>query len=222
MSSNEAILLDCGTGTGDVIYELAARDLPIEFCGIDLSFNILRTAQRRLRTSRECQVIFLNADLGRLPLHSHSVDITVFKLSFHHIETPWVILSELHRVMRLNSMILICDILSPENLVVDEFFYVLNRMREPANFRYRPLSVLKFWLERYGFNEFKVLTTKITLELERWLSGPTYFEPEKTIAWVLSAPKKIKGFFNVRKDKNSESHLIDFQACILAGYRSIL
>jgi ubiquinone/menaquinone biosynthesis C-methylase UbiE len=209
-------LLDCATGTGDVLAELAVVQEFNRLVGIDISSGMLRQAEKRLHDAgQEAELVC--GDLNNMPFASNSLDVFVFKLAFHHLELPWRVMEETTRVIRSPGLIIIADVLSPENVVADEFFYALNRMREPANFRYRPLSVLRFWLQHYGFKEIGIAQTSITLALEAWLKEPTYFEADKTVEWVVSAPAQIKEIFNLRYDSTFKTHLLDFNVAVLSA-----
>jgi SAM-dependent methyltransferase len=86
-------LLDvgCGTGQSRQIY----ADRTSGYCGIDLSFEALSRARRKIPAGRWSQ-----ADATGLPVADGSVEVVAFSSVLHHIPDPAPALREARRVLK--------------------------------------------------------------------------------------------------------------------------
>jgi ubiquinone/menaquinone biosynthesis C-methylase UbiE len=103
-----AVVLDVGTGPGILLVELAARRPDLRLTGIDLSADMITTANRNLRRFGDragAQV----ADVSALPFPDQSYDVIVSSLSLHHWERPEAAVPELARVLRPGGVLHIYD-----------------------------------------------------------------------------------------------------------------
>lgn len=98
---DEVVVVDVGSGPGDLVLDLA-RALPrARIVGVDPSGDMLRHA-RDAATAAGLgdRVEFLEAAAERLPFAAASVDVAVSTLASHHWPDPAAALAELARVLR--------------------------------------------------------------------------------------------------------------------------
>ncbi len=98
-----AIILDVGTGTGDIAAALRRQFPGFRCFGLDMSDSLLRVARNDLDA-------LLAGDARRLPLRDRSVDLVICSQVLHHFETADAeqLIAELDRVSR--GWVLISDL----------------------------------------------------------------------------------------------------------------
>lgn len=105
-------ILDVGCGTG-ALMELMLDRLPGSSCtGLDLSPNMIQTAQKKL--SGRANVLL--GDAQALPFGSSCFDVVVCNDSFHHYPSPGAVLEEIHRVLRPGGVLLLGEPTAPAPL----------------------------------------------------------------------------------------------------------
>ena len=100
-------LLDIGTGTGRMLQLFADRvDRGV---GIDTSRDMLSVARAKLEAdgNRHCHVRY--GDMYRLPMEDASYDVAVIHQVMHYADRPEALISEVARVLRPDSVLLIVD-----------------------------------------------------------------------------------------------------------------
>lgn len=91
----DATVLDVGCGAGFVSNSLSSSGFKVT--GIDLSEESLKVAQL-YDQSRSCKYIY--ADAYSLPFSDHSFDIVVCFDFLEHVEEPYRVIKEIHRVLK--------------------------------------------------------------------------------------------------------------------------
>lgn len=108
------VVLDAGTGSGDIALALARRaarrGVALLVLGLDSHPTVLRVAARHvagapLRSRRAVRLV--RGDALRLPLPDRSVDVAVASLLVHHLEgaDATALLAELRRVSRVGAVV---------------------------------------------------------------------------------------------------------------------
>jgi ubiquinone/menaquinone biosynthesis C-methylase UbiE len=97
-----ASVLDVGTGSGDLVEELARNrnGSALRIVASDVRAEILEVARCRLRSLADVE--FMLADARDIPLPSDSVEVAHASLVLHHLDPPGVVdaLREMRRVAR--------------------------------------------------------------------------------------------------------------------------
>ncbi len=108
------VVLDAGTGSGDIalaLAHLAARErIPLVVLGLDRHPAVLAAAARHLAAAPAglgCAVRLVRGDALRLPLHDGSVDVAFASLVVHHLDgdEAAALLAELCRVSRTGVVV---------------------------------------------------------------------------------------------------------------------
>lgn len=98
-------LLDVGCGPGWFLKDLVKTFQNIEFTGCDLSERMVYHAKNNL--SPKVNVVV--GDAQNLPFPSNSFDIVTSTLAFHHFPQPDKAISEFHRVLKPNGLMIVAD-----------------------------------------------------------------------------------------------------------------
>ena len=93
-----AIVLDVGTGPGQIPEAIAKGCPHLSVVGVDLAPEMIDRA--RQRTVGAARLRFDVADVAALPFADDSVDLVVSTISMHHWDLPEAGLSEIARVLR--------------------------------------------------------------------------------------------------------------------------
>jgi ubiquinone/menaquinone biosynthesis C-methylase UbiE len=104
-----ATVLDIGTGPGVLLVELARMRPDIELIGVDISADMVASAERNLASYGRRATVHVG-DVARLPFADHCVDLVVSSLSLHHWADPAAAVPELARVLRPGGRAFIYDI----------------------------------------------------------------------------------------------------------------
>ncbi len=125
--------LDVGTGNGLIPLLLCGRTEDVACTGVDLSEAMLELAQRHLAASRFTErVRFERGDATRLHFDDGAFDAVFSNTILHHLAEPEPLLAEAWRVLRPGGVLLIRDLLRPEDEQAVEGLVTKHAMDEPA------------------------------------------------------------------------------------------
>ncbi len=114
---NSNVALDIGTGTGEVLKKISLKNKHNTLFGVDLSFNMLKTAKEKINKDN---VLFIKADALNLPFKKNSLDSIYFSLVFRHLPRDEII-KHINEVLKSKGTISILDIGKPENQLIYRF-----------------------------------------------------------------------------------------------------
>ena len=97
-------LLDVGCGTGLLIDHLT-KQKPARYCGVDLSDEMIRMAQKKRIGGAE----FVVGSADKLPYPDESFDIVTCSQSFHHYPYPEEAMREAKRVLKPGGLYILSD-----------------------------------------------------------------------------------------------------------------
>lgn len=98
-------LLDVGCGPGWFLKDLIKTFRNIDFTGCDLSERMVYHAKNNLSP----KVNIVVGDAQNLPFADNSFDIITSTLAFHHFPKPDKAISEFHRVLKPNGVMIVAD-----------------------------------------------------------------------------------------------------------------
>jgi ArsR family transcriptional regulator len=108
MVPEEKTVVEIGLGTGGLLPALAAKSARV--IGVDHSPAMLDEARRRLTGEGVSGVELRLGEMGHLPLPDNSVDCAVVNMVLHHAADPSVVLTEIHRILTPEGMLILADL----------------------------------------------------------------------------------------------------------------
>lgn len=108
--------LDVGTGTALIPLELCRRGIPCRITAIDLAGEMLELARRNVADAGHGESIALEwVDAKSLPYETGRFDVVMSNSIIHHIPEPAAALAEMLRVLRPGGLLLVRDLLRPDD-----------------------------------------------------------------------------------------------------------
>ena len=110
MLSQNASVLDVGTGPGRLLVELARGRRDLRLVGVDPSEDMVRRARHNSRTAGlENRIEFQAVPAESLPFAPGTFDVVLSTLSAHHWADPATAISEQARVLRSGGQLRVYD-----------------------------------------------------------------------------------------------------------------
>lgn len=103
---NAVNLLDIGCGTGTSYERL--QGLAQRVTGVDISFNMLRQASISDSNIEKVHFNGINGDAECLPIKSHSIDAIYSSMALQWCQSPELVVTEIHRVLKPKGKALLC------------------------------------------------------------------------------------------------------------------
>ena len=172
-------ILDVATGTGDMVIEVAKRNLSVQIFGIDFSQRMLDLGRVKIAQNGYKQAVSFQIGSGEcLPFANESFDGIICAFGIRNFANVQLGLREFYRVLKPGGRIVILEFSVPKNQFLNtvyEWYFNLilpkigNLISGHSNaYTYLPESVANFpnqkkfveWIEKVGFK--KVSFTELT------------------------------------------------------------
>jgi demethylmenaquinone methyltransferase/2-methoxy-6-polyprenyl-1,4-benzoquinol methylase len=112
-------VIDIATGTGDVALIIADEHPYTEINGIDMSLNMLRLAEKKVKKHGLEHKIFLNcANASKLSFPSGHFDAATCAFGIRNMPQPALVLREIYRVLKKGGTLLILEFSRPSNTLI--------------------------------------------------------------------------------------------------------
>lgn len=197
-------VLDAGCGPGHTALAFAPRVTKV--VAVDLSASMLEQG-RALAVARGISNIeFRQADVEQLPFESESFDIIATRFSAHHWPNPQVALREFHRVLRRpvtrESQLLIVDVVSFDDPVVDTHLQAIELLRDPSHVRDHTSGQWMTMLAVAGFQAEVDYTWNLYIDFASWVQR--MLTPPTSVAMIRSlldqAPSEVRQTLQIAPD----------------------
>jgi ubiquinone/menaquinone biosynthesis C-methylase UbiE len=110
----QGLVLDIGTGPGQIPIKLALRNPKLQITGIDLSEAMLAMARKHAKLAGvQGQVNFQAGDAKHLPFPGRHFNLVICNSLIHHAADPLATLNEIARVAKPEGAILLRDLRRP-------------------------------------------------------------------------------------------------------------
>jgi ubiquinone/menaquinone biosynthesis C-methylase UbiE len=115
----KSVLLDLGTGNGEIAIRAALKFPNSSVIGIDVSSGMISEAEEKVRKLGLKNVKFIvspmesfNSPFADLAC-TERVDFVIFNLAFHHVKNKLLVIKEAYRILSANGRLIIGDWFKP-------------------------------------------------------------------------------------------------------------
>lgn len=146
------VVADLGCGTGFVSLALV-NEAGIVF-SIDNSSNMLKQLKNNISDKNYKNLYLIKSSLDNLSLFDDSVDVIFINMALHHIKDAKKAISEMHRVLKKDGVVIISDVLEhngewAREEMFDEWLGFSNEQ-------------IINWLEEAGFKNIQIENTDLS------------------------------------------------------------
>lgn len=200
-------VLECGSGHGVVTFEISKKLTNGTVIGIDIHKDLVDANNKKARRSNIKNLKFEEANVLELPYPEHSFDLVYIQAVLVHIGSPADALSEAHRVLKNEGLILVREpimdraIMSPENPLFLESFELIQKTIE--SYGGDPSVGRKLWplLDESGFKDILMSSSwEKPDSLDEW---PKFYE-----GWVKAMEGDVSNIV-LKNGWSDEKHIME-------------
>jgi ubiquinone/menaquinone biosynthesis C-methylase UbiE len=201
-------LLDVATGGGHTANAFAP--LVKKVTAVDLTEEMLFAAEKFINGNGHQNVHYVKGDAENLPFPSESFDIVTCRIAPHHFPNVDMFIKEVQRVLKPNGQFLLDDNATPEDDELDQFYNMIEKLRDYSHFRAWKKTEWLRMLELNGFEIKEWHHFEKTFRFEPWCNRMNLPETDKESLsqFIFHASQKIKDKFRIIIEENQ---IISFQ-----------
>jgi arsenite methyltransferase len=151
-------VLDLGCGPATQLAQVAQLNPDTSFVGVDLSKEMLLSAQTHIEDHNLANVELIEGDITSLPqIEDQSFDAVICTMALHHLPTHEHLdscFAEVSRILRLDGAIYLVDFSRMKSLKSVLFFSYMNRKHDPHLFSLDYERSLRAAFHRDDFSRF--------------------------------------------------------------------
>ena len=208
-------VLDLGCGAGHA--SMAVAPIAGEVVAYDLTPAMLRQVEILARERGVANVSTRQGDAERLPFGAGEFDLVVTRYSAHHWHNPAAGVAECSRVLAPDGVLLLSDIVAPEDPLLDTHLQAVELLRDRSHVRDWRVSEWQRMLAAAGFEHEVIMQWSLHLEFKSWVMRLA--TPENRIAAIRvtldEAPDEVKAFFRLQSD-----HSFDIPGALLRARKA--
>ena len=195
-----ARVLDLGCGGGHVAFAAASAGAAVT--AYDLSDAMLAavTAEAARRGLDGIETRQGAAEV--LPFPDSGFDAVLTRYSAHHWRDVPAALREARRVLRPRGVLVVCDIVAPEEPLLDTHLQAVELLRDPSHVRDYRISEWRAMLAAAGFEAGPAQASRPRMEFASWIARMR--TPEVHVAAIralqVSAPAEVTAHFAIEPD----------------------
>lgn len=193
-------VLDVATGGGHTALAFAPHAR--EVVASDLTPEMLQAAESFVRGQGVENVLFVRADAEDLPFGDAEFDVVTCRIAAHHFPEPRRFVAEVARVLKPGGIFLLDDNVAPEDDGLDAFMNGFEKRRDAGHVRAHKASEWRAWMEDAGLVVEHVEHGFKRYGFEEWTAriGMPEAESRALEEWLLSAPERMRDFFEIREE----------------------
>jgi ubiquinone/menaquinone biosynthesis C-methylase UbiE len=161
-------VLDAGCGAGHTALAFAPH--VAEVVGVDLTEAMLEQGRRLAAERGLANVSFREGDVEQLPFPDATFDIVTSRYSAHHYPHPAVALREFVRALRPGGVLLLVDVVAPDDPAGDTFLNAIELLRDPSHVRDHSVAQWRAMLGSAGFAGELLGAWALRLEFDPWVA----------------------------------------------------
>ena len=205
---------DMGTGTGFTAFAIAPyADLAL---AVDITPAMLAETRKQVAERGLSNLDYVLAASETLPFRDGSLDLLTCRTAAHHFQDLSKAVSEWHRVMAPEAVLIMADTSSPEGGPTADWMNDVEKRRDPSHVRNLSPSEWIALLESKGFSITDTALTPVPMGFDDWVrrSGTPAPVVEGLRRDFLNASQDAVDAFRIRQDGEGSIH---FQwTCVVA------
>lgn len=206
-------VLDLGCGGGHVSFAVAPLVASVTAC--DLSAQMLEVVAAAAAARDLPNIRTERAAAESLPFADASFDIVITRFSAHHWSEVSAGLRDAHRVLKTNGVMIVIDVVSPEQPLLDTTMQAVELLRDASHVRDYRLSEWTAMLDAAGFIvQGPVQQWKLKMVFDDWITRMR--TPPERVAAIRSlfdgAPEEVRSYFAVEPDHSFTIDTAFFEA----------
>jgi SAM-dependent methyltransferase len=192
--------LDLGCGAGHATMAVAPHASQV--LAYDLTPAMLQQVEILARERGATNVLTRQGDVERLPFGDGEFDLLVTRYSAHHWHAADAAIGECCRVLAPGGVLLLSDIVAPEDPLLDTHLQAVELLRDRSHVRDWRVSEWEQMLARAGFDSEVLMRWHLHLEFAAWVARLATPASRVHAIRVLfdQAPDEVKIFFRVQSD----------------------
>ena len=202
-ASRASRVLDLGCGAGHASYALA-RGGADEVVAYDLSPAMLAVVAAEAQARGHAQIQTSQGPAESLPFPDAGFDLVATRYSAHHWLDMQGGIQEAARVLKPGGMMIVIDVLSPENPLLDTVLQTVEILRDPSHVRNYRESEWRRVLAGESFSEPAAQRWRLPMEFDGWVArigtSAARIEALKTVFDEL--PGEAREYFSVGANRS--------------------
>ncbi|MFC6738473.1 class I SAM-dependent methyltransferase [Methylobacterium tardum] len=195
-----ARVLDLGCGGGHVAFAAAAAGAAVT--AYDLSDAMLAAVAAEAARRGLERIETRQGAAEAPPFPEASFDAVLTRYSAHHWRDVPAALAQARRVLKPGGLLVVCDIVSPEEPLLDTHLQAVELLRDPSHVRDYRVSEWRAMLEAAGFDPGLPLASRPRMEFASWIARMR--TPAVNVAAIralqASAPAEVTAYFAIEPD----------------------
>lgn len=203
-----ARLLDVGCGAGHASFIAASQVKDV--IAYDLSADMLETVGNAARERGLNNLQTRQGYAESLPFADESFDIVISRYSAHHWQDVGQALREIKRVLRPGGTVIVMDVMSPGNAVLDIWLQTIEALRDTSHVKNYSSGEWSTMFSDAGLLTTSVVTDRLVLEYESWIARMRTPEALATAIrlYQKSAPAGVQRYFELQEEGSFTSDTI--------------
>lgn len=196
-----AKVLDLGCGGGHASFAVAPVAASVVAC--DLSPQMLEVVAGAAQQRGFANIVVQQAQAESLPFDDGAFDIVMTRFSAHHWSDVAAGLREAHRVLKPDGVMIVIDIVSPEQPLLDTMLQAVELLRDASHVRDYRVSEWMAMLDVAGFvSQAPQQQWRLKMVFSDWIARMR--TPQDRVAAIRSifdgAPEEVREHFAVEQD----------------------